>query len=351
MMFKSRYILPLLLTFIALAVPGAWGEGTSVKASLDNPSVTMGHLVSYDVEVVEPEGSTGQLLFITDQIPPQVEMHHAEQADTTSLGSNMRQINYHFILQSFDSGLYTLPPVVYINGGDTLLSDLLSLKVNPVDVSELEDIHPTAGTFDGEWHWYDYLPDWMVDYWGWLLLGVLLIAGGLCAVLIATNRMPNPLAPVQVIIPPYEMAMQRLQQLKTEKLCEKGQEKQYYSELTDILREYLQRRFGINALEMTSRQILESVRKNPETRNSRKLIADILDVADFVKFARLKPIPEDNTRSYNSALQFINDTRPVEPQEEEDDKDENNTKIPDIPASKAVNDAAVDKDSEKTIFN
>ena len=72
----------------------------------------------------------------------------------------------------------------------------------------------------------------------------------------------------------------------------------YFTELTDILRLYLYRRFGINAAEMTSRQILASLKKNKDTQDKRVYFRQILDMADFVKFAKVRPLPEDNVKAY-----------------------------------------------------
>ncbi|MDE7443496.1 MAG: cell wall anchor protein, partial [Muribaculaceae bacterium] len=129
-------------------------------------------------------------------------------------------------------------------------------------------------------------------------------------------------------IPPYEMAMRQLEILRHRKLCERGQDKEYYTELTDILRVYLDRRFGINAMEMTTTQIKKAIRDNEATRPSTEQMSRILDMADFVKFAKVRPFADDNTRAINSALQFVQDTKPQpEPEPESTEvKPENSAK-------------------------
>ena len=103
-----------------------------------------------------------------------------------------------------------------------------------------------------------------------------------------------------------------LSQLRDEKLWQEGREKEYYTHLTDILREYLFGRFGIQAMEMTSSQILSILRSNQETKVLNKQMKEILEMADFVKFAKVKPTPDDNEAAMRNAVAFVEETRPEE---------------------------------------
>lgn len=310
---------------IALIATVAWAK-TSISARLDSAYVTMGNITALTVEVVEPSGSQAAVAFIPGTMPQEVEVVGEASCDTVDLGNDLQQVTRRIILQSFDSGAYTLPPVLYFNGQDTMLSNIVTLKVNPVDVSQLEDIHANADTLKVKARWYDFLPDWIIDYWGWILLTIVIVGGGVCAVLIATKKVHVPFIPQKKPVPPYEMARQRLDSLRERHLCERGQEREYYTELTDILREYIDKRFGINAMEMTSRQILTHLSSNPETRPSQKLMREILEVADFVKFAKMRPMPEDNVKSFNYAMEFVENTKPVV-------QDTENDGVPAIPVS------------------
>ena len=98
--------------------------------------------------------------------------------------------------------------------------------------------------------------------------------------------------------------------LKEEKLWQGGQDKQYYTRLTDILREYLDGRFSINAMEMTSTEILDALRRNNETRVVERHMKEILNVADFVKFAKMRPLADDNEASMRYAITFVEETKP-----------------------------------------
>ena len=185
-------------------------------------------------------------------------------------------------------------------------------------VSADDQISDYAGTADPEDpSIFDWIPDWVVDYWWLVVLVLILIGAGIYAW--HRYRTKGYLIPKKPEPTPYEEAMKRLNTLKGQKLWEQGMEKEYFTELTDILRRYLARRFGINAEEMTSRQIMSSLAKNEETKDKRAYFRKILDVADFVKFAKVRPLPEDNIASYESAVRFVNETKPVPNPEDEVD--------------------------------
>ena len=103
--------------------------------------------------------------------------------------------------------------------------------------------------------------------------------------------------------------------------------KEYYTELVDILRQYLQGRFGINAMEMTSSQIVRALRSNPETRMTADEMRGVLSVADFVKFAKVRPLPDDNVKAFNRATNFVDSTKPApEPEAESASTDKSTDK-------------------------
>ena len=287
----------------------ASGADVSVKTLLDSAYIIMGKQTALHLEIIEPDGVEGQIV-LPDTAWRVVEIASQGQLDTASMGNGRRQILGDIILQSFDSGLYTLPPVLYIAGGETIASNRPVLKVMPVAVDTMVTVHDYAGVSDIDRSIFDYLPDWMTDYGVWILLIIVLIAGGAFVYFKWLRKGRLPLVPAKKPVPPYELAVQELIKLKGQKLCEQGLEKEYYTRLTDILRTYLESRFGINAMEMTSTQILHVLNENEQTRLPRKYMSEILNVADFVKFAKVRPLPDDNIKAYNSAMQFVEDTKP-----------------------------------------
>lgn len=289
--------------FVALAAcfaAGAQAAPVKVTAAIDSTVVEMGSQAMITVNVSDPSlkgipvdlpkpGTTvGDLDFVDVNI------------DTLPAG-----YEYKIRIQAFTPGMMTLPPFRYAVGSDTAESDVLTLKVLPVDLDSLTTINPMESITAAPSRWYDWIPDWLA----WVVLGLALAAGGICLWLVYRKHgtlIPRVVKPVD----PYEEAMRELDNLRQRRLAESGHEKEYYTALVDILRRYLFRRFSINAMEMSSTQILASLRQNPETRDNQPRIRQILELADFVKFAKVRPMPDDNIKTYNGVVQFVEETRP-----------------------------------------
>ncbi|MDE5554410.1 MAG: cell wall anchor protein, partial [Muribaculaceae bacterium] len=156
--------------------------------------------------------------------------------------------------------------------------------------------------------WYDFIPNW----WLWVFIGIAAAGVIACCVLLFRKKKGLISKPVKVT-PPYDLAVMRLNDLQAKKLPQSGRDKEYYTELTEILRQYLEGRFGINAMEMSSTQIIDTLRHNKETRPGSDLMKQILEIADFVKFAKVRPLPDDNIKAFNSAVKFVEDSKPLPP--------------------------------------
>lgn len=291
----------------------AAANNTLINAKMDSTLLLMGKKTAIHVEVVQDKGQKG--FFVNegvDTLNAFVEVSERLQADTTDLGNDRIQINRDIIVQSFDSGMYVIPAFKYVIGKDTFKSNELTLKVLPVKVDSLPNIHDLKPVAEPPFFFSDYLPEFLVKYWWLIILVLVLIAAGIYAYFKWFKKGELPLRKKEKVIPPYDEAIMKLTQLKSEHLWEAGQEKEYFTRLTDILRNYIDRRFEINAMEMTSSQIIDVLRKNEETMPVNEQLSKILEMADFVKFAKMRPLPEDNEVAYQRALNFVNETKPVE---------------------------------------
>lgn len=317
----------LLLTVVFFGTTSV--SARSVKAMVDSSQITMGYQTAIRFDIVDNEGAVSEVLVDKSEMPREIELIDWVYGDTTDLGNGIVEMKRALIIQSFDSGVYTIPPFLLVNGPDTLRTEPITLKVNPIDVSEMEDINPIAPALDFESRWYDFFPDWLTDYWGWILAALLIIAAGICGYLILTKKVEVAILPKKKPVPPYQLAMQRLEILREKNLWQSGQEKEYYTRLTDILRDYLQGRFGINAMEMTTQQIIRVLHDNESTRMPNERMKSILEIADFVKFAKVRPLPDDNLRAMAEAVQFVEETKPVEvvPEDEEASEESSNKSV------------------------
>ncbi len=308
----------LTVTACTLAFISMTASAPKVTASLDSAYILMGKQTTLHLEAQIPEAAGQfQVLLPADTLVDKIEIIRVN-SDTT-IANGLVALRNDIIIQSFDSGLYAIPPIRVIAGADTALSNHLILKVIPVPVDTLKGkIHEYAGVAEPPHHFLDFIPGSPVDWFRWIT-GIILLAGLIYAVyfyvFIERRRRPFRESKV-VIVPPYEQAKGALEKLREEHLCEKGQEREFYTRLTDILRVYLDRRFGISAMEMTSGDILRALSDNQETRWSRSQIEQVLSMADFVKFAKMRPLPDDNLRTFRSVEEFVENTRP-QPQPEE----------------------------------
>ena len=302
-----------------LAISTATYAGnTTFKAKLDSATLLMGNVVGMQMEIVQDKGKTGYILVNEgDTLTKNVEIVGWLKSDTSDIGNGREQINRTLILQAFDSGLYTLPPILYVAGRDTFKTNKLTLKVIPVDVDSLKDIHDYKTTEDPGSKWYDFLPDFITDYWWIYFVVLILLAIGLYIYYRIKKGKPIrlPFVPVPKVLPPYEEAMQALSELKGQSLWQNGQEKEYYSKITDILRHYINRRFGVEAMEMTTTQILD-VLNHEDAKDAKSELKEILNAADFVKFAKFRPLADENEQVYRLATVFLDKTKPVEAADE-----------------------------------
>lgn len=320
---KNNHIRLILTALLTLFATLQASSAVKLDVKLDSVHLVMGRTTTLHLDVTKPGDVKGNLTLFNEinqhgLIPvcgDSVEFRNPRAVDTIVSGDNVT-IKYEITVQAFDSGYYRLPELLYVSGNDTSRSKQLSLKVVPVQAKADDQINDYASVADPEnKSIFDYLPDWVVDFW-WVLL-IALIAAATAIYLWRRYRKEGHILPRKPEPTPFEKAMTSLRHLKESKLWEQGLEKEYYTDLTEILRVYLQGRFGINAMEMTSREILGAFAGNERLKQYRADMRKLLDMADFVKFAKVRPLPEDNIRSFESVLNFVQTTKP-EPVIEQD---------------------------------
>lgn len=311
----KRLVTTMLGLTVSLTTTLLSAQAISVKASIDSVEMTMGDVAHINVSVDVPRQSVSTLQLVDFPVlGPGAEFLSFHGVDVVASDSTSHatdsgvRYDFDFTIQAFDPGTITIPPfeVVAAAGGDTVRSQALALKVHPVDVDSLETIHPITSVASPDTRWYDFVPDWLL----WLI-GAIVVAACAVYAFVKLRRHREVIESQKTTpIPPYDLAKQRLERLRVKNLAAGGHEKEYYTELVDILRQYLEGRFGINAMEMTSSQIIRALRANPETRLTADEMRSVLSVADFVKFAKVRPLPDDNVKAFNRAANFVDTTKP-----------------------------------------
>lgn len=283
-----------------------------IEAKLDSTHVVMGKTTIMHINIEQNKDVSGLLIsLVADTLSSKVEIADKGKADTLQLDNNRVQIKRDIALQTFDPGTYQLPPIAYVVGKDTIKSKQLALTVDSIKVDTEGKIKDFKPIVEIPFKLLDTVPDFITNYWWAWLLGIAMIAAAIFSYFKWFKKGINPLKPIKRRLPPYEEAMQALAALKASDLWQNGQDKEYFTRLTDILRVYIDRRFGIKAVELTSSQIMEKIKENNEAHIANDQLNNVLEVADFVKFANMHTLADDNEIAYQRAVNFVEQTKPL----------------------------------------
>jgi hypothetical protein len=289
-----------------------------VKASIDSTQILIGEQTKIHLEIASHRNSHLQLPLPVDTIVKGIEVIETSGIDTIDIGNNRMQLKYDILVTSFDSALYLLPPFKLIEGADTAYSNELALKVStlPVD-TESQNFYDIKDIAKPEFVLWDY-----IFYLLYPLFGLIIIAAIVFLIYrLKTKKSLIPFKKPEPDLPSDVIALKELDEIKAKKLWQQGRVKEYHSEITDTLRKYLENRFMVPALELTSGEILEKLRGISDTDYVFDKLKQILSLADFVKFAKYQPLPDENELSLMNAYLFVNGTKkeelPVTVNEEE----------------------------------
>lgn len=225
--------------------------------------------------------------------------------DTVGTSADKLRLRKNLLFIAWDSGYYSLPsiPIAYKYGGknDTFYTRKITMKIDfPQVDTTLADIKPILKE-----------PLKLQDFIWFILGGVVLISVILFFVL--RKRKPPVTAPIVPVVQllPHELALQQLEALKQQRMWQSGDVKGYHSALTYIVREYLEKRYGIQALEHTTDEILAQLRKRDFDLSLSQKLGDVLQTADLVKFAKAQPTVEFHEQAMEFARAFILKTKPA----------------------------------------
>jgi hypothetical protein len=208
-------------------------------------------------------------------------------------------------LTSIDSGKIFLPPVefIYQVKGDTVTrktyTNSLLLTVTGVNIDPNGNIKDIKPPVSAPWLFEDFLP---------YLIALIILAGialGYYYYRRNLKKKQDILSDIKVVIPPHREALTALRVLEEKKLWQQGMVKEYYSETTEIIRRFFERRWEIIALEMTTDEILVQMKRIPEALLVWKEMDSFFLTADLVKFAKYQPSPEENEKEMKYAYEIV----------------------------------------------
>lgn len=282
----------------------------TVSMTLERDSLQIGEQTNLQLEVIYKvdEGSKPAWPQIGKTIAPQVEVLSTSDIDTLAVDADedplLFQQTMQVVITSFDTGHFVIEPVWFGFGIDSIKTNPLLLSVYAPTVNLLGDIKPIRPALPVEYS----ITHWLKANWPWILIGVIL---GIAIFLVIRYLKRKPVqiqaAPAEVKVedPAHVIALRKLEVLRNDGLWQKGMVKQYYVRLSDILREYLESRYKILALEETTPEIIDELRGRHLDSALVSRAQKILNLADMVKFAKAKPMPADNENCFTGCKEFI----------------------------------------------
>ena len=292
----------------------------TVEARIDSMQMLVGEQTGITIDVSCGAKSVVELPVLQkgQQLVPGVELVKMEAADTTRLDDGKRmQVSRKYVVTAWDSSFYYLPPMKVRVDGKEYETKNLALKVFTVDVDtvHVDQYFGPKDVMDAPFSW----DDWKPVIWCSVLFFVLC---ALAAYLIHALRTGKPL--IRIIRrkrkePAHKVALSEIERIKTERTWAQEDSKEYYTQLTDTLRTYIQERYGFNAMEMTSGEIIDRLTQENDEEALAEL-RELFQTADLVKFAKWTTLINENDANLMTALEYVNQTKqeedPNQPQEE-----------------------------------
>jgi hypothetical protein len=315
----KKLILLVLLKFIAfffistILNQGIFCQDVEVEAITDSTKFLIGD--QFTLTLTVKSEAVGKIIFPAIDSIPNFEIINQGKIDTVNT-NGMIALSRQYLLTCFDSGSYQIPSFTFMYSKKGM-SELYPAKTNPISLYFgipvlRKDIIDIKKPLDEPVTFSEYLP--------YLIVLMCLIALAIVVYWYYKRRKPKPeeLAPVvfEPKISAHVLALAALDKLKSENLWQKGETKEYYIKLTEILRTYIERKFRILALEMTSEEILAYFTKNLENKDILEKLIFILDNADMTKFAKKKPDENINNISLEYTYDFVNQTSKTENNQE-----------------------------------
>lgn len=297
----------LLLLIVVGTGESLYAQRTLIDVSLDSAAILIGEQTTLSLTVTADKDRPVQIVLPGDTIMRGVEVLAISKPDSSLIENDRLLIKQDILITSFDSLLYLLPPMQVIDGTDTIHSNQVALKVStvPVDVENPEQFFDIKEVWKPPFVLADYYP---------LIFGILLGLFLICVVFYLVKRLRNkksliPFKKEEPKLPPHLQAIKELDEIKQQKLWQQGRNKEFYTLITETLRRYMVERFGAGAMEMTSGEILDFIKKQTEADSVYENLKQILQLSDLVKFAKIHPLPDENDLSMMNAYLFVNQTK------------------------------------------
>lgn len=309
---KLKHILSFVFLLFSACV---FSQQVTVEAVIDTAKLRIGEQAKVDLYVsynANYKDLRIQWPSIGDTITSDVSVISVSPIDTTFPDkTNSTKIFQHqqIVVSVYDSGYFAMPGFKFVLDNDTahpIFTNPLLLEVHtvPTDSSatKLKDIKPPLEE-KFNWKWYlSYV------YWGGAAL-LIIIAIIIITLYYARKNNQVVIEPEKPRVPAHITALAALEKIKAGMIWKEGQVKEYYSAISETIRAYIEDRFGVNALESTTDEIMTAFRTQVVDKDSKDKLQQLLMLSDLVKFAKMFPIEDEHNFTLQNAFDFVNGTK------------------------------------------
>lgn len=290
-------------------------QDVQINAVLDSSKIRIGEQVKVDLYLnynANENKLNIQWPEIGDTLTSYVEVISVSPIDTTIPDKNKpAYLQYHqqIVVSVYDSGFYAIPGFKFVFNKDTAhpqFTNPLFLEVHtvPTDSSanKLKDIKPPLlEAFNWKWYMEEIVYTGLI----FLLIGVAILVWYFRSL----RHQEVNTEPEKPKAPAHILALESLERIQKEQIWKDGKIKEYYSEISDAVRQYIEDRYGLPALESTTDEIMQAFRSRVIDTESKEKLQHLLRLSDLVKFAKLFPEEHEHELSLKDAFDFVNGTK------------------------------------------
>ena len=277
----------------------------SAEASAKVKDYLVGDRILVTLIVKRPENFSVKWIK-QDPDPAKLELVDSIAKDSAKQNGFMK-IDYLLPLAGFDSGTAVYPAQLFVfhKKGDTasfiLKTKPITFHVSSITVDLKKDIKPIVDPMDPGLDWR------IIGLYvlAGLIIVALLLVGYLLWKRYSRRRKEQVYEPQEIKRPSWEIAIENLTQLQKDDLPSKGEVKEYYSGLSNIMRQYVSEQFDIDALDLTTQELAEILKRKPLKADAGQILFHILELSDSVKFAKYKPDESDHIKAMSEAYEFV----------------------------------------------
>jgi hypothetical protein len=297
----------------------SWAQEYSAKAKLDSAHILIGDYLNVRLEVTAPKGKPVFIPVIDDKVLKEAEAPFdwiANSLFDTIVTNDYYTLKQTITITAFDSGSYVFPAIPIFDRDTNIVAqtnplffDVSTIAVDTTAaIKDIKDISKIPFTFHELWMYVKEYALFVLV--GWLVVGLIVY---LVWRYLKKKRAQKPLPVVKPKpkIKPHITALKELEKLRHKKLCEQGRTKDYYSELIDIVRIYMDGQWDIGAMEMVTSEIMETLKNVAIHEEVLKRLHQALTLADLVKFAKYFPLPTDHDMAFKDCREFVERTAEV----------------------------------------